>query len=681
MRSFPDRVAPLASYCPVTMPMRFLVLTVLVLQALAWGGLASAAELSAREKRAVETVNQTIRTAGIEYKARNFAAAGEAITRAMDQIDIAMKVGSAELLEAFEPAMKRISTAHALLELEGVAVPPFRRPTLPSANNASADDTATGTSGEKPEMVIFDIKDPPSEPPNATPPKSDFAAGVSFTQHVAPILVGRCGRCHVTGSKGGFNMANYEALMKGSRAGVVVFPGDVPNSVLVEVIESGAMPPNGSVSAQELLTLKTWINGGAKFDGPDPTATLSAGSGVAAVDEPTKTAMPEIKQATGKETVSFAGDIAPLLVEACKGCHIDAMQTRGGLQLDTFARMMRGGDSGPIISPGNAADSLLVKKLRGMVGERMPAGGRPAFSEDSIQLISTWINEGATLDGASKDQPLEVMSKLAWMKKASASEISAKRKADAEDDLKLVNASGGEMHSLSTDHFFVTGTASKPTLELVAAKAEEELKWAKTIVDAAEGEEFFHGKATLFVMPRRYDYSEFAKMIEARDVPSDWNAHWKFDGINAYIALVATDRDEDDEIADRLISPLVSLAVATRGMDVPRWFAEGVGASVYSKSGTKVDRDAKRREDAEISAAVVAMKDAKQFLGEKLKPEQTDRISMAIAASMMDRGRRKNFDALMRNLSDGLPFDQAFQTAFRATPAAYITQWLKWVKG
>ncbi|WP_442507497.1 c-type cytochrome domain-containing protein [Novipirellula sp. SH528] len=668
-------VLPACSSRPGSMPMRFLVLTILVLSTLVLRVPADAVELSTREKRAVDTVNQTIRTAGIEYKAGNFSAAAEAISRAMDQIDIAMKVGSPDLLDAFEPAMKRISTAHAMLELEGVALPPFRRPARPSAKTGS-DSTAA-----EPEMAASENPDEPTPPPNATPPKVDFAAGVSFTQHVAPILVGRCGRCHVSGSKGGFNMANYEALMKGSKAGVVVFPGDVPNSVLVEVIESGAMPPNGSVSAQELLALKTWINGGAKFDGTDPTATLSAGSGVAPVDEPTQTAMPEIKQATGKETVSFAGDIAPLLVDACKGCHIDAMQTRGGLQLDTFARMMRGGDSGPIISPGNAADSLLVKKLRGMVGDRMPAGGRPAFSEDSIQLISTWINEGATLDGANKDQPLEVMSKLAWMKKASASEISAKRKADAEDDLKLVNASSGEMHSVSTDHFFVTGTASKPTMELVASKAEEELKWAKTVVNAADGEEFFHGKATIFVLPRRYDYSEFAKMIEARDVPSNWNAHWKFDGINAYLAVVATDSDGDDEIATRLISPLVSLAVATRGMDVPRWFAEGVGATVFSKSGTKVDRDAKRREDAEISAAVVAMKDAKQFLDEKLKPEQTDRISMAIAASMMDRGRRKSFDALMRNLSDGLPFDQAFQTAFRATPAAYITQWLKWVKG
>ncbi|TWU26732.1 Planctomycete cytochrome C [Novipirellula galeiformis] len=651
--------------------MRYLVLSVLLFSALILGATSRAAELNAREKQLVNTVNQTLRTAGAEYKAGNFAASAEAIERAMTQIEIGMKVGSTELFDALEPSMKRISTAHAMLELEGAPVPPFRRPARPSGE-ASDTEMAAEKNATEP------MKSPqPGQPPAA----ADFTAGISFTKHVSPILVGRCGNCHVTGSKGGFNMGNYQALMKGSKAGAVVFAGDVLNSVLVEVIESGAMPPNGSVPPQELLTLKTWINAGAKFDGNDPTAPLTAGAGVAPVDAPMKTAMPEIKQATGKETVSFAGDIAPLLVEGCTGCHIDAMQTRGGLRIETFARMMRGGDSGAMITPGNAADSLLIKKLRGTVGDRMPAGGRPAFSEDAIQLISTWINEGATLDGASKDQRLDVMSKLAWMSQASPSEISAKREEDAQDNLKLVNASGGEMHSVATDHFFVTGTASKATMELVASKAEEQIKWAKTVVTAPDGEEYFHGKATIFVMPRRYDYSEFAKMIEARDVPSHWNGHWKFDGINAYIAIVATDRDSDEEIQTRLISPIVSLAVATRGIDVPRWFAEGVGVSVFAKSGTKIDRDAKRREDAEIFAAVVAVKDAKQFLDEKLKPEQTDRIGMAIATSMMDRTRRKSFDALIRNLNEGQPFEQAFQTAFRAVPAAYITQWLNWTKG
>lgn len=621
----------------------------------------NAAELNSREKQIVSAIESTINRAQSEYQSQKLDASVNSLKRAIEQIQVGLKVGSADLFDSLEPQMKRITTIHAMLELEGVSVPPFHRPERPSPK---VPEGAAMT--EKPAV------------PGAPPSKESFFATVGFSTHVAPILVGKCGRCHVTGNKGDFNMANYNALMKGSKAGVVIFPGDANGSALIEEIESGAMPPNGSLTPQELITLKTWINTGAKFDGADPNATLT--SAVAPAAAPMQEAAVETKAPTGKETVSFAGDIAPLLVGSCKGCHIEAMQARGGLTLDNFARLLRGGDSGAIIVPGNAEESLLVKKLKGLVGDRMPAGGKPAFTDQQIQLVSTWINEGAVLDGASKDQPIEIMSKLAWMSRASSSDVSAKRAENAVANLKFVRP-GGEASSVTTPHFYITGTAPKATMELVGKKAEEQMKWAKSIVEAGEGEEYFRGRATIFVMPRRYDYNEFAKMIERRDLPANWNSHWMFDGISAYVAVIATDRDTDEEIGQSLVAPIVSLAVATRGMDVPRWFSEGVGASVAASSGKKIDRNQKKQRDAEIYTAVAAMTDAKQFLDQKLKPEYADRISAAIVDSMMDGSRRSNFNALIRNISDGLAFEPAFQTAFKTTPMAYITTWKKWATG
>ena len=153
------------------------------------------------------------------------------------------------------------------------------------------------------------------------------------------------------------------------------------------------------------------------------------------------------------------------------------------------------------------------------------------------------------------------------------------------------------------------------------------------------------------MLPGRYDYSEFAKMVESRSVPSQWSSHWKFDGIDGYVAVVATERDEDEAISDRLLSPLVCLAVATRGGDVPRWFAEGVGAALAArKGGGDRDRDAKLKCEAETSEAIAVMTDAKSFLTGKLSPLQSDRIGAALAESMLDRSRRKSFDACLRLL-------------------------------
>ena len=66
---------------------------------------------------------------------------------------------------------------------------------------------------------------------------------------------------------------------------------------------------------------------------------------------------PTVKMATGDETVSFAADVAPLLVANCSGCHIEAMQDKGGFRMDTFAQLLRGGDSGEVVTPGKGSES------------------------------------------------------------------------------------------------------------------------------------------------------------------------------------------------------------------------------------------------------------------------------------------------------------------------------------
>lgn len=632
------------------------------------------AELTPREQQMAKAINSTVQKAGASFAEGNFEAAATKIRQAMKQVTLATEQGSSNLHDALQPAIQRISKAHTMLEFEGMSLPPFRVPKRPESG--TDDDMQKTQVAEKPKPR------PTRTTRKPVPRKPEPAATsmISFTKTVGPILANRCGRCHASGSKGDFSLATYAALMKGPPEGVVIFAGDTVGSRLIETIETGDMPRGGGkVTPQELQMLKAWIVAGAKFDGPDPNAPIS---GSVTPPGPTQTKRLQTRRSTGKETVSFAADVAPLLVDNCNGCHIDAMQTRGGLRMDTFAQLLRGGDSGDVIAPGKGEQSLLVQKLRGMGdGARMPAGGRAALSDASIELISTWIDEGATLDGASETQPLRVMSQLAWAKSATPSQLSLRRQELAEKNMKLVTASGGSVQSKSTEHFHVIGSASHATLDIVGRLAEDQMKTAKTVVPGGSGEAYFDGRATIFVLPKRYDYSEFAKMAEGRSIPSDWTSHWRFDGINAYVSIVATDRDDEDAIEDRLLSPITSLAVATRGGDVPRWIAEGVGAATASRKSNQRDREARRRLEAETSQALAAMKNAKQFLDNKLTPQQTDRIGAAIATSLLDRAYRRNFDGLLRNLAGGKPFEQAFVGAFGVPPTAFIDKWMKWARG
>jgi hypothetical protein len=632
-----------------------------------------AIKLDTRSRQIVAGVQTMIGKAGSEYLAGRFEDSARSLEKAMNQVEIAARVSSPELYEALLPKMQRITDARIMIELEGVAIAPFQHPPRATA------DMAKATEEKKPE---------PGPKPNPFTPEGN---GVSFVSQVAPILSSKCGGCHVRGSKGGFSLSSYAVLMKGPSEGVVVFPGDTIGSRLIETIETGDMPRGGGkVAPEELAILKRWINEGAKFDGADPTANLGnlaanappAGQPIANVPaEPPMVAAP-----TGKETVDFASQVAPLLVANCTGCHIDAMQARGGLDMNTLARMFRGGDSGPVVEPGKGEGSLLVRKLRGSEGDRMPAGGRPPLQDTDIALISKWIDEGATVDPSLQEESLGVITQAAWLAAASPTDVSAKRAEIAGQHTTLAGADTERLATHQSDHFALWGDVSPGTLKIVAEQAEAALQRTSMIVPAkdlsgkgAEAESFFNGKATIYVLPRRYDYNEFAKMIEQRSLPPDWEGHWSFNGIEAYVAVVAGANDEEDVIAKRLAAPVASLAVASRALSVPRWFADGMG-KVVAASGVKRDRAELARIQSELITAVGSLKSGKEFFAGQLPPERADRLAAAVCDSFLTREKKRGFDTVMRNLSEGKKFDDAFLAGMGVSPTAYFDAWIAWVK-
>ena len=54
--------------------------------------------------------------------------------------------------------------------------------------------------------------------------------------------------------------------------------------------------------------------------------------------------------------VDYLTEVKPLMATRCVACH-GALQQKGGLRLDTVARMRIGGDSGPAIVAGKPSES------------------------------------------------------------------------------------------------------------------------------------------------------------------------------------------------------------------------------------------------------------------------------------------------------------------------------------
>jgi uncharacterized membrane protein len=80
----------------------------------------------------------------------------------------------------------------------------------------------------------------------------------------------------------------------------------------------------------------------------------------------------------------------PILQNRCFNCH-GGEQTKEGLNTGSYASLMAGSDNGPVIVPGDAANSLLVQQL---LNGKMPKRG-PKLTPDQIQMIIDWINAGA----------------------------------------------------------------------------------------------------------------------------------------------------------------------------------------------------------------------------------------------------------------------------------------------
>src|SRR5579885_2020833 len=89
----------------------------------------------------------------------------------------------------------------------------------------------------------------------------------------------------------------------------------------------------------------------------------------------------------------FEQKIRPVLVEQCYECHsAGSKNLKGGLYLDSRDGLLKGGDSGPSIEPGKAANSLLLQALKYDGLEMPPKGRLPA---EVIANFEKWISMGA----------------------------------------------------------------------------------------------------------------------------------------------------------------------------------------------------------------------------------------------------------------------------------------------
>ena len=562
------------------------------------------------------------------------------------------------------PLQDRLRKIRESLEFEGVDVSEVVVPVAKSAPKPKA------AASPKPAGLTMDSQ------PGFTRQTTAAAAGVSFSRDVSPMLVKSCGGCHVSGRKGGFQMASFDALAKSGMVQV----GDAQASRLVEVIQSGDMPRGGGrVPPNEMAMLMKWIDSGAAFDGKDQSAPLESLAAAAPGDPqkpnalPAKPAAPAVATRPPANGVSFAFEVAPVLLEQCSGCH-GGRRPRGELGMGSYAALLRGGESGSPIVPGKGGDSLLVRKLVGMriEGQRMPLG-RPPLSENVIATIRRWIDEGAALDLLAPDASLENLAAAGRAAKLS------------HEDLREVRyAAGGKFWSrvipdeqgisARRDDVLVVGNLTQAEIDEVAERAEKLVQKLHDEYGLGEDEPLSKGGCVVCVCRKSYDYSSFWQTILGKEKPDGFFCHAGLAGDVLYGACVVPKEglDAEVEITAELAEQLATAAWLSRG--APEWFAIGAGKLAAAKLAAKAASVAAA---GNPRAAAPSPPPAEVFLGRDIDPGERAAVSRRFVGDLAGRGKLTSLVAAMKKIGaapDG--FSKAFAGVFGGPPEAAYAAWV-----
>ena len=93
----------------------------------------------------------------------------------------------------------------------------------------------------------------------------------------------------------------------------------------------------------------------------------------------------EVPELTGAPT--YENYVGVLLTIKCTGCHTTGDAAPNGLDLSSYASAMKGSDNGPVITAGNASNSVLV--------QIQSKDHFANFTAEELQNVIDWINNGA----------------------------------------------------------------------------------------------------------------------------------------------------------------------------------------------------------------------------------------------------------------------------------------------
>jgi uncharacterized membrane protein len=297
--------------------------------------------------------------------------------------------------------------------------------------------------------------------PAATQPASVEAPSGGGATSGPAFLATHCEKCHgAAKQKGKLRVDSVAAMLKGGSGGPALVPGSPDKSSILKRVrlalsDDEHMPPKKEVqpTAAEVAVLAAWIRSSsgssaqpaavaAKTNGASTSTALTepatnkdagvttgaapATSEPATADATTPSAPapspppapavsadvsgpadPAVLQSLPPQVALFTDAVQPLLREKCGKCHIRE-KPAGGLGVAKHAELLEGGFSGAGIVPKDRKASFVLARLvlPPNDDEHMPPEGEPSLDADEVELVGSWIDQGAPAQGLTQTASL-----------------------------------------------------------------------------------------------------------------------------------------------------------------------------------------------------------------------------------------------------------------------------------
>lgn len=516
--------------------------------------------------------------------------------------------------------------------------------------------------------------------------------GVSFTKDVAPLINEKCVGCHgATGQSGGLRLDNFAGWIKGGRSGQLLTAGSPQQSLLLFRMATSdtsiRMPKEEDpIDREKLAIVANWISQGARFDGDDqeaPLATLRT-----AEESKEEAASMKIVAPKGTEKVSFTRDVAPFMANLCVGCH-SGNQPRGGLSLETFYDMLRGGDSGKVVLPGEPKEmSRLFRLTGGLELPRMPQG-QARITRKNYEDLKTWFDEGCVYDGVDPKTPLRTFVKseaeqaMERAARMSPAQFETHRKERTTAALKKALPNDTPI-TLESEDLLIVGNASEDRMKQVETWSKEHVATLRKGFGMPGGT-IWKGRLAVILLKDRFGYEEFHQTVEQRTAAAEMHAHLEVTPTldECYVVL----EDVGDEVSAaspglrvHLIDQLTGAYLCRTGVELPNWLQRGTGLTLASKVvGRNAYIEAMSKEAATIVPTLPNPGDV--FQDASFSPSSINAVGLTLVEFLRSSGGPSKLGEFVKALESGTGVDEAITQCYGVDSATLGARFRDAIKG